>query len=174
MLLKHNDSTDEASLQKNQEGLLVKTYQSDLNNNWISTEWLDGENGVNALSSVVVSDGKFSVDSLNLAEKVYNMLNRIAVSGGSYDDWLDEVYTHERSKAVHSPQYLGSLIKELAFQEVVSTAESGTEELGTLAGRGKLTGKHKGGKIKFKVDEPSYVIGIVSLTPSDRDWETTS
>ena len=94
------------------------------------------------------------------------MLNRIAVSGGSYDDWLDAVYAHDRAKAVHSPQYLGSLIKELAFQEVISTAESGNEDpLGTLGGRGKLTGKHKGGHIKFKCDEPSYIMGIVSLTP---------
>ena len=33
------------------------------------------------------------------------MLNRIAVSGGTYDDWLDAVYTHERVKGVESPVY---------------------------------------------------------------------
>ena len=98
---------------------MVKTYQSDLNNNWVSTEWLDGAEGVNAVSAVDTSGGSFTIDTLNLAEKVYNMLNRIAVSGGSYDDWLDAVYAHDRAKAVHSPQYLGSLIKELAFQEVI-------------------------------------------------------
>ena len=27
------------------------------------------------------------------AEKVYNMLNRIAVSGGTYRDWLETVFT---------------------------------------------------------------------------------
>ncbi len=165
-LMQHLDDFTESAVTHNQEGLLVKTYQSDLNNNWVSTEWIDGENGVSALSSIDTSGGSFTIDTLNLAEKVYNMLNRIAVSGGSYDDWLDAVYAHDRAKAVHSPQYLGSLIKELAFQEVISTAESGTEDpLGTLGGRGKLTGKHKGGHIKFKVDEPSYIMGIVSLTP---------
>lgn len=97
------------------------------------------------------------------------MLNRIAVSGGSYDDWLDAVYTHERTRSVENPMYLGGLIKELTFQEVVSVASStsGEEEqpLGTLAGRGILTKKHKGGKIKVRVDEPSYIMGIISLTP---------
>ncbi len=93
------------------------------------------------------------------------MLNRIAVSGGSYDDWLEAVYTQERVKDVRSPIYHGSLIKELAFQEVVSTAASGDLEQGNLTGRGKLTGKHKGGYIKIKCDEPSYIIGLVSLTP---------
>jgi hypothetical protein len=152
-----------------QEGLGLKTYQSDLFNNWISTEWIDGENGVNAITAVDTSEGSFTIDSLQLSKKVYDMLNRIAVSGGSYDDWLDAVYTHERTRSVENPMYMGGLIKELVFQEVVSTTASTVENdiqpLGTLAGRGKLSGKHKGGKINIKVHEPSYIIGIVSLTP---------
>lgn len=152
-----------------QEGLGIKTYQSDLFNNWISTEWIDGTNGVNEVTAVSTAGNEFTIDALNLANKVYNMLNRIAISGGSYDDWLDAVYTHERSKSVENPIYHGSLIKELAFEEVVSMSDveiNGNEQpLGTLAGRGRLTGKNKGGKIKIKVSEPSYIIGIVSLTP---------
>jgi hypothetical protein len=153
-----------------QEGLGIKTYQSDLFNNWISTEWIDGTNGVNEVTAVSTAGDEFTIDALNLANKVYNMLNRIAISGGSYDDWLDAVYTHERSKGVENPVYHGSLIKELGFEEVVSQAASETEVsgdqvLGELAGRGRLTGKHKGGRIKIKVSEPSYIIGIVSLTP---------
>ena len=159
----------------NQEGLGIKTYQSDLFNNWISTEWIDGDNGINAITSVSVplnrtgTEGAFTIDSLNLANKVYNMLNRIAISGGSYDDWLDAVYTHDRAKSCESPIYHGSLIKELAFEEVINQSASevgGVEqELGTLAGRGRLTNKNKGGKMKIKIDEPSYLIGIASITP---------
>ncbi|MEY4834381.1 MAG: hypothetical protein RI980_496 [Bacteroidota bacterium] len=97
------------------------------------------------------------------------MLNRIAVSGGSYDDWLNAVYTHERTRSQENPMYMGGLIKELAFQEVVSNAAAVSEEnsqpLGTLAGRGVLTNKNKGGKIHVRVDEPSYIMGIISLTP---------
>jgi hypothetical protein len=37
--------------------------------------------------------------------------------------------------------------------------------LGTLAGRGLLTRKDKGGKVRIKVDEPSYILGIASITP---------
>ena len=33
------------------------------------------------------------MDALNLSQKVYNFLNRIAVSGGTYRDWLETVYT---------------------------------------------------------------------------------
>ncbi len=156
-----------AACQYTQEGLGIKTYQSDLFNNWISTEWIDGTNGINEITSVSTEDENFTIDALNLASKVYTMLNRIAISGGSYDDWLDAVYTHERSKSAESPVYHGSLIKELGFQEVVSngTDQTGEQPLGTLAGRGKMTGKNKGGKIKIKIDEPSYIMGIVSITP---------
>lgn len=162
-----------------QEQLALKTYQSDLFNNWISTEWIDGPNGVNEITKVDTSEGAFTIDALNLANKVYNMLNRIAISGGTYDDWLDAVYTHERQRSVENPVYQGSLIKELAFQEVVSTAETASDTsglpLGTLAGKGRLTGKHKGGKMHIRVDEPSYIMGIVSLTPrvdysQGNDW----
>lgn len=147
------------------EGLAVKTYQSDLFNNWVSTEWIDGTNGINEITSIDTSGGSFNIDTLNLSNKVYNMLNRIAISGGTYDDWLDAVYTHERMKSVETPMYQGSLIRELAFEEVVSLSESGESPLGTLAGRGAMTGKKKGGTIRVKVDEPSYIIGIISLTP---------
>ena len=46
-----------------------------------------------------------------------------------------------------------------------------------MAGRGVLTNKHKGGYIKIKTDEPSYIIGIISLTPrvdysQGNKWDT--
>lgn len=141
----------------------------------MDSEWIDGTNGINEVTAVSTEGDSFTIDALNIANKVYNMLNRIAISGGTYDDWLEAVYTNDRAKAVESPVYMGSLIKELAFQEVVSTNESveldqdGTfvngKPQGNLSGRGKLTGKNKGGKMTVKVDEPSYIMGLVSLTP---------
>ena len=148
-----------------QEGIGIKTYQSDLFNNWIQTEWIDGDNGINAVTAIDTTGGSFTIDTLNLSNKVYNMLNRIALSGGSYDDWLDAVYSHDRAKSIENPMYMGSLIRELAFEEVVSNAGTTEQPLGTLAGRGALTGKKKGGTIRIRVDEPSYIIGLFSLTP---------
>lgn len=160
---------DMPNILSSQEGLAVKTYQSDLFNNWLQTEWIDGTTGINQITAIDTSSGEFTLDTLNLAKKVYDMLNRIAVSGGSYDDWLDAVYAHDRYTKCESPMYMGGLIKELVFQEVVSNAGSeadGTAQpLGTLAGKGVMSKKHKGGRITVKVDEPSYIIGIISLTP---------
>lgn len=153
------------SLKNSQEGLAVKTYQSDLFNNWINNELITGTNGISEITAISTVSGSFTIDTLNLAKKVYDMLNRIAISGGTYDDWLDTVYTHERITRAETPMYMGGLIRELAFQEVVSNSASSDQPLGTLAGRGAMTSKKKGGHITIKVAEPSYIIGIISLTP---------
>ncbi len=185
LLLQTNDSGAndfETALQFKQEGLGIKTYQSDLFNNWLSTEWLDGTNGVNEITKVAVDEDGFYLDDLIVMKKVYNMLHRVAVSDGSYKSWLETVYGHNiKNWVVESPMYLGGLIKELAFDEVISTAETSNEEtnqpLGTLAGKGVMTKKHKGGYIDARIDEPSYILGIVSLTPridysQGNKWDT--
>lgn len=145
-------------------GLALKTYQSDINTNWVNTEWIDGETGINAITAIDTSGGSFTLDTLNLAKKVYTMLNRIAVSDGSYNAWIQTVYTSGGLNHIETPLYLGGSSLEIEFQEVVNN--SGTEEqpLGTLAGRGMAT-NYKGGNIVFKADEPGYIFCITSLTP---------
>jgi len=175
-----DESAEWYAWQQPQEGLALKTYQSDLFNNWLQTEWIDGPNGINEITKVDTTSGGFTMDALLVARKVYDMLNRIAVSGGSYDDWMDAVWTHDRYTRCETPMYMGGLIKELVFQEVVSNSESGAENqgaqaLGTLAGKGVLAKKHKGGNVTIKVDEPSVIIANVSLTPridysQGNDW----
>lgn len=145
-------------------GLVVKTYQSDICQNWINTEWIDGDDGINKITAVAVEDGKFTIDALNLANKVYNYLNRIAVSDGSYRAWLETTYTGGYTERTETPIYCGGQSAEIVFQEVVSTAASTDEPLGTLAGRGMDTNK-KGGKVIVRATEPGYLIGISSITP---------
>lgn len=160
-------------------GLCLKTHQSDLFNNWVNKEWVDGDNGINAVTDVDVSDGKLNLDALNLAQKVYNMLNRIAISGGSYKDWIETVYTTDYYFRAETPVYEGGMSTTIDFEAVVSNSAStasGVEEpLGSLAGRGFNQGKN-GGKIVIKCNEPCYIIGIASITPNvdysqGNDWD---
>lgn len=148
-----------------QEGLALKCYQSDIFNNWLNTDWIDGTNGVNDVTAIDTTGGSFTIDTLIISKKVFNMLNRIVVSDGSLDSWQEVVYDHRPFSKAETPMYMGGMIKEVIFQEVVSNSETDVQPLGTLAGRGTFAGKHKGGKVIIKVDEPSYIIGIVSLTP---------
>lgn len=145
-------------------GLLLKTYQSDIFNNWIKTEWIDGENGISAITAISTTGDKFTIDQLNLSKKVYDMLNRIAVSGGTYQDWVETVYTSSWNMHTETPMYEGGMSSEIEFQEIVSNSATADEPLGTLAGRGINTSK-KGGKLHIKVTEPCYIMGIASITP---------
>lgn len=155
-------------IQMEMGGLCLKTLQSDIFNNWVNKEWVDGDNGIKAITDVAITDGKLNLDSLNIAQKVYNMLNRIAVSGGSYKDWIETVYTTDYYFRAETPVYEGGMSTIIDFEAVVSnsaSSASGEEEpLGSLAGRG-FNGQKKGGKIKIKVNEPCYIMGIASITP---------
>ena len=159
-------------------GLLLKTYQSDIFTNWINSEWIDGENGISAITAISTEGNKFTIDQLNLSKKVYDMLNRIAISGGTYQDWVETVYTSTWNMHTETPVYEGGMSAEIEFQEVVSNSATEKEPLGTLAGRGFASNK-KGGQLHIKVTEPCYIMGIVSITPrvdycQGNDWDITS
>lgn len=146
--------------------LAVKTYDSDIFQNWVKTEWIDGTNGINEITAVDVSDGKLNLDSLNLAQKVYNMLNRIAVSGGTYRDWLETTFTAGNYlERPETPVFEGGMTQYIEFEEVISQSATEDEPLGSLAGRGKTNRQIGSGKIHIKIQEPSYIIGICAITP---------
>ena len=156
-------------------GLILKTFQSDVFNNWIKSEWIDGDNGIAQITAIDTSSGSFTIDQLNLSKKVYDMLNRIAISGGTYQDWVQTVYTSNWEMHTETPVYEGGMSCEIEFQEVVSNSATESEPLGTLAGRG-ADSKKKGGVLHVKVKEPCYLMGIVSITPrvdycQGNDWD---
>ena len=166
-------------IQMEMGGLCLKTLQSDIFNNWVNKEWVDGDNGIKAITDVAITDGKLNLDSLNIAQKVYNMLNRIAVSGGSYKDWIETVYTTDYYFRAETPVYEGGMSTIIDFEAVVSNSAStasGVEEpLGSLAGRG-YNGQKKGGRVEIKINEPCYIMGIASITPlvdysQGNDWD---
>lgn len=148
-----------------QAGLGIKTYLSDRFNNWLSTEWIDGEGGIAEISSVNVSDGMLKMDALILAKKIYDMMNRIAVSDGSYQAWQEVVYDEKALRIAESPMYVGGMSSEIVFDEVVSNSATEDQPLGTLAGRGAERRARGGNGIKIKVREPSMIMIIGSFTP---------
>lgn len=149
----------------NQAGLGIKTYLSDRFNNWLSTEWIDGEGGIADITSVDVSDGMLKMDALILAKKIYDMMNRIAVSDGSYQSWQEVVYDEKALRIAESPMYVGGMSSEIVFDEVVSNSATEDQPLGTLAGRGAERQARGGNSIKIKIREPSMIMIIGSFTP---------
>ena len=120
----------------NQAGLGLRTYLSDRFNNWLSTEWIDGTNGINEVTAIQIVDNKLTMDALILQKKIFDMMNRIAISGGSYNDWQEAVYGVRVARMAESPIYMGGASYEIVFSEVVSNSATEKEPLGSLAGRG--------------------------------------
>lgn len=149
----------------NQAGLGIKTYLSDRFNNWLSTEWIDGEGGIADITSVDVSDGMLKMDALILAKKIYDMMNRIAVSDGTYQSWQEVIYDEKALRIAESPMYVGGMSSEVVFDEVVSNSATEDQPLGTLAGRGAERQARGGNSIKIKIREPSMIMIIGSFTP---------
>lgn len=145
-------------------GLALKTYQSDIFNNWMSTATI---NAIKQASQIPVTNNAISLESIFLANKTMKLLTAIAVSGGTYQNWQEAVYG-DAPNSYEIPVYHGSMSAEVGFDEVVSTSETtnamGTQPLGTLAGKAQILDT-KGGNIEIKVNEPCFVMAIASLTP---------
>lgn len=149
-----------------QAGLAVKTYLSDRFNNWLNTEWIDGTTGgINAITAVDVSDGKLTMDALILQKKIFNMLNRVAITDGTYQAWREATYGIRSATLPESPIFCGGMQSEIAFDEIVSNTATDEEPLGTLAGRGVATMYKSGRGLKIKCTEPSMIMALGSITP---------
>ena len=164
----HNRNTkyNSANSWYSQAGLAVKTYLSDRFNNWLNTEWIDGTTGgINAITAVDVTDGKLTMDALILQKKIFNMLNRVAITDGTYQAWREATYGIRSATLPESPIFCGGMQSEIAFDEIVSNSATDEEPLGTLAGRGIATMYKSGRGLKVKCTEPSMIMALGSITP---------
>lgn len=153
-------------------GMLLKTYDSDIFNNWVQTDWIDGAGGITELTSIDITanDGKLTMDALNLQQKVYNMLNRIAVSGGTYRDWLETVYTAGKYlDRPETPVFIGGMTQYIEFDEVISKSATettyGSQPLGDIAAIGRGGKPLNNGHIHYQCEEPGYIMGLMAITP---------
>lgn len=153
-------------------GMLLKTYDSDIFNNWIQTDWIDGKGGITEITSIDITanDGKLTMDALNLQQKVYNMLNRIAVSGGTYRDWLETVYTAGKYlDRPETPVFIGGMTQYIEFDEVISKSATetayGSQPLGDIAAIGRGGKPLNNGHIHYQCEEPGYIMGLMAITP---------
>lgn len=163
-------------LKKSQEeklgGMLLKTYDSDIFNNWVKTDWIDGAGGITEITSIDITanDGKLTMDALNLQQKVYNMLNRIAVSGGTYRDWLETVYTAGKYlDRPETPVFIGGMTQYIEFDEVISKSATetvyGSQPLGDIIAIGRGGKPMNSGHIHYQCEEPGYIMGLMAITP---------
>lgn len=151
-------------------GMVLKTYDSDIFNNWIKKEWVEGAGSITDRTTIDVSEGQLTMDMLNLQQKVYNMLNRIAVSGGTYKDWLETVYTAGKYlERPETPVFIGGMTQYIEFDEVISKSATetayGSQPLGDIAAIGRGGKPTNSGHIHYQCEEPGYIMGLMAITP---------
>lgn len=153
-------------------GMMLKTYDSDIFNNWVQTDWIDGAGGITEITSIDITanDGKLTMDALNLQQKVYNMLNRIAVAGGTYRDWLETVYTAGKYlDRPETPVFIGGMTQYIEFDEVISKSATetayGSQPLGDIAAIGRGGKPMNNGHVHYQCEEPGYIMGLMAITP---------
>lgn len=163
------------SINSTQEGIALGTYQSDVFNNWLDNDTINTLNSKNKIK--VNSEGEFSIDMLNITQKLYNYDMRIGVTDGTLDEWREMTYGKASKNKSLKPVYCGGLTKEILFDMVISTAATDDEPLGSIASRGQFGGKHKGGYVQIEADEEKMVMVIAKITPrlvynQGNDWTT--
>lgn len=163
------------SINTTQEGLALGCYQSDVFNNWLDNATI---NSLTNRSKIKVNaEGEFTIDMLNLTQKMYNYDMRIGITDGTLDEWREMTYAQlGKSKSI-KPVYEGGLSKEIVFDMVVSTAATDEEPLGSIASRGQFGNKHKGGYVQIEADEEKLVAVYAKITPrlvynQGNDWTT--
>lgn len=145
-----------------QEGLPIRTYKNDIMNNWLETASVTY---INNASAVTISGGKFTMDQLNFSQKMYDYLNRTMVAGGSFFDWVEAAYDSMVMRRSEMPAFKGGMVKNIIFQEVISSVGNDTQPLATLGGIGRTARDKKGGHIVIKTTEPSYLMALLSFVP---------
>lgn len=145
-----------------QQGLLVKTYQADIFNAWVKTDYI---NQITTASTIAVVNNQINIDQINLAKKTWEHLNRLVASKGTYRDFIEVAYGVRNLKDFEIPVYLGGLSKKVVFQEIVSNADTAERPLASIAGKGTFAGETKGGYVELNAEEAGVLMGIMSLTP---------
>lgn len=148
-------------------GLLSVPYQPDLFNNIIKA----GESPT-AYIEVEQQDGKdvVAVPRLRLQTKVQNMLDRMFVSGGRFEDLLRTLFGTKGSPIVNKPEFLGAWQASIDPTNVVSQApgagSDGTVDLGQMAARVDRFSSFKGSQgVDYYAKEPGTIMFISMLVP---------
>lgn len=158
-----------------QEGLGLKTYQSDIFNNWLDNEDIEQ---INTRSRIQTDEnGSFTMEQFLMTEKLYSYLNRAQLSGNTVDDWEEVNWGKSANTRPEKPIYEGGWSQDVHFDQVVSNSASENQPLGTIAGKGELGGEVKGGRVSIKAQEHGYIIINASLTPrldyyQGNKWDT--
>lgn len=117
-----------------------------------------------------ISAVTIAINALRTASAVQRFLERQAVGGYRY---IETILTNFGIRVpdfrLNRPQYLGGGKQPVVISELLSTAETGGELVGTQTGQGNSLGAIN--SFDFQVPEHGYIYGILSVLPKTGYWQ---
>lgn len=151
-------------------GLLRRTYKDDYFNARISTDFV---HFLKEQSKVLVQNDSFDITQLRLANRIAKYVDKLGFSDSRFGSWLKAHFGTRLNDRLDIPQFLGSISSTLAFEDIISRAQTGDSDvitsnqaLGSRAGIGSGYMKNKGAFVEFKAVEPGYLMVMFSIVPN--------
>lgn len=141
-------------------GLMFRTHNPDMLNAWLSQGTYDT---MVTSTSISTTGDSFSINQFRMASHGMSYYERGLIGGSRYDDFVYAQYGVRTDNKLCIPELLGVVSSDIGFDEVVSTAASGTG-LGDLGGRGQ--GSLTSRVFRFTSTEHGYLMAIYSLVPN--------
>lgn len=164
------DNNYPSTLDASHYGLLRRTYKDDYFNARITPNFVEY---LKEQSRVQIQNGTFDITQLRLANRIAKYVDKLGFSDSRFGSWLKAHFGTRLNDRLDIPQFLGSMSTSLVFNDVVSNAQTGNNDvvtsnqaLGSRAGLGSGYMKNNGPFVEFKAVEPGYIICLFSIIPN--------
>lgn len=129
-----------------------------------------------ALEVDLAGASTFGVNDLRLAFQMQKLLERAALGGARYTEYLKAQYgVSNGDSRLQRPEWIGAMKVPVIFSEVLQTSEDGSTPQGNMAGHGITAGIKTLGT--YRATEFGVVMGLFSVMPKpaysqgvDRQW----
>lgn len=142
-----------------QGGFFLRTYRPDMNSAWLSQAVYTSM----SKSKVNIENNSFTINQLRTANKFTKMLERTAVSGGRFSDFVRSQFGVSTNQDLHIPEFLGSSSTYMQFDDVMQLGPGLEDPVGTLRGRGY--GLLDGSNHYFTASNYGTLMVMMSIVP---------
>lgn len=153
-------------------GLMRRTLNNDFFTSFMSNENVELMSTYS--SNISVDGGQFNIMQIVQANRDWRFATRSLLWGTDWKDYNKIHYGVDLRIPYGKPQFLGALVNDVKFQDVISQTQAGSQgapatnntNLGSRAGLayGALK-NHKGKFVEFNSRDECYVMVLISIVP---------